>query len=171
MIVKETNSVFNAISFGVFCLDAPSTKAIILSRKDCPGSDVISILIQSDTTSVPPVTLAKSPPLSLVTGADSPVIADSSILAIPSIISPSPGMISPAFTSTISPFFKSLEEIVFSSPFSKTTLACVSFLVFFKVSACALPRPSATASAKLANNKVKNKIMATILLYIRKELP
>ena len=89
IIVKETSRVFNAISLGVFCLDAPSTKEIILSRNEFPCSDVISTLIQSETTVVPPVTDAKSPPLSFVTGADSPVMADSSMLAIPSIISPS----------------------------------------------------------------------------------
>ena len=38
------------------------------------GSDVISTLIQSDTTVVPPVTHEKSPPVSLITGARVPVI-------------------------------------------------------------------------------------------------
>ena len=58
--------------------DAPSTRAIILSRKEPPGSAAILIFSQSDTTVVPPVTDEKSPPASRVTGADSPVIADSS---------------------------------------------------------------------------------------------
>ena len=57
---------------------------------------------------VPPVTELKSPPDSLTTGADSPVIADSSTDAIPSMTSPSPGIISPADTMTISPFFSSV---------------------------------------------------------------
>jgi hypothetical protein len=38
-----------------------------------------------------------------MTGADSPVIADSSTDATPSTISPSPGMNSPAVTTTSSP--------------------------------------------------------------------
>ena len=106
-----------------------------------------------------------------MTGADSPVIADSSTLAIPSIISPSLGINSPALTSTISPFFSSLLDTSFSDSSSKIKRAFVSFFVLFKVSACALPRPSATDSAKFANNNVTNKIIATIALYRLKLLP
>ena len=60
-------------------------------------------LIQSESTRVPPVTAERSPPDSRMTGADSPVIADSSTEATPSMISPSPGMNSPASTITTSP--------------------------------------------------------------------
>ena len=42
---------------------------------------MISTSNQSEATEVPPITLLKSPPLSLITGADSPVIADSSTVA------------------------------------------------------------------------------------------
>ena len=52
---------------------------------------------------MPPVTELRSPPDSRMTGADSPVIADSSTLATPSTTSPSPGMTSPASTTTRSP--------------------------------------------------------------------
>ncbi len=62
------------------------------------------ILIQSEITFVPPVTAVRSPPDSRMTGADSPVIADSSTEATPSMISPSDGMNSPAFTITMSSF-------------------------------------------------------------------
>ena len=48
---------------------------------------------------VPPVTAERSPPVSRMTGADSPVMADSSTEAMPSITSPSPGITSPASTS------------------------------------------------------------------------
>ncbi|COY09257.1 Uncharacterised protein [Mycobacterium tuberculosis] len=44
----------------------------------------------------------RSPPDSRITGADSPVIADSSTEAMPSMISPSDGIVSPAETSTTS---------------------------------------------------------------------
>ena len=54
-------------------------------------------------TRVPPVTALRSPPDSRITGADSPVIADSSTVAMPSITVPSPGIISPASTTTTSP--------------------------------------------------------------------
>ncbi len=53
-------------------------------------------LIWSESTRVPPVTAERSPPASRMTGADSPVIADSSTDATPSTISPSLGMNSPA---------------------------------------------------------------------------
>ena len=82
---------------------APSTRAIIRSRKVSPGSEVIWTTIRSDRTTVPPVTAHRSPPDSLITGADSPVIADSSTVASPSITSPSPGMTWPAWTTTWSP--------------------------------------------------------------------
>ena len=58
---------------------------------------------RSESTRVPPVTALRSPPDSRMTGADSPVIADSSTEAMPSITVPSPGMSSPASTTTTSP--------------------------------------------------------------------
>ena len=51
---------------------APSTSAIIRSMKVSPGLEVIWITIRSDSTFVPPVTALRSPPLSRMTGADSP---------------------------------------------------------------------------------------------------
>ena len=134
-MVKLTRRVFKAISLGVFCLDAPSTSEIILSKKEWPGSEVIRIFNQSDTTVVPPVTEEKSPPASLVTGADSPVIADSSTEAIPSITSPSLGISSPASTNTTSPFFNWEAGITVSFPALSRIRAVVSFFVFFNVSA------------------------------------
>jgi len=55
------------------------------------------------------VTELKSPPDSRITGADSPVIADSSTEATPSITSPSAGMKSPASTRNASPLRSSAE--------------------------------------------------------------
>ena len=52
---------------------------------------------------MPPVTALRSPPDSRITGADSPVTADSSTEAMPSITVPSPGISSPASTTTTSP--------------------------------------------------------------------
>ena len=62
-----------------------------------PGAAVIRTLMRSDSTVVPPVTAERSPPASRMTGADSPVIADSLTEAKPSMISPSLGMMSPGF--------------------------------------------------------------------------
>ena len=68
-----------------------------VQETSCPDSAVTRIMISvADSTRVPPVTALRSPPLSRMTGADSPVMADSSTVAAPSITSPSAGMMSPA---------------------------------------------------------------------------
>src|SRR5438477_7263976 len=156
MIVNPASRMLSAISFGVFCRSAPSTRAIMRSRKVSPGLAVILTLIRSDKTRVPPVTAERSPPASRMTGADSPVIADSSTEATPSIISPSEGINSPADTETRSPA-ASLELGTLSSwPLPSRRLAMVSERALRRVSACALPRPSAMASAKFANTTVNH---------------
>ena len=101
MMVMPASRMFSAISFGVFCRSAPSTRAIMRSRKVEPCAAVMRTLSQSETTSVPPVTAERSPPDSRMTGADSPVMAASLTEAMPSITSPSEGIRSPASTSTI----------------------------------------------------------------------
>ncbi len=112
---------------------------------------------------MPPVTALRSPPLSRMTGADSPVMADSSTEAIPSTTSPSPGMMPLASTTTRSPLRRREAGIISSLARGITSggagqvrsfLAMVSCRILRSVSACALPRPSATASAKLANTTV-----------------
>ena len=93
--MRPASRIVSAISFGVFWRDAPSTSAIMRSRKVPPGSAVTRTTIQSESTWVPPVTAERSPPDSRMTGADSPVIADSFTEATPSTTSPSPGIMSP----------------------------------------------------------------------------
>ena len=109
-IERLARRMFRAISLGVFCRDAPSTSRIILSTNVSPGREVIFTTMRSLSTRVPPVTALRSPPCSRMTGADSPVIADSSTEAMPRTISPSPGMISPAETTTKSPRVRSAED-------------------------------------------------------------
>ena len=150
--VRLASRMLSAISLGVLRRSAPSTSEIMRSRNEWPGSWVISTTIRSDSTRVPPVTALRSPPDSRMTGADSPVIADSSTEAIPSITVPSPGMISPASTTTTSPLTSS--EAFFSVPSS--IRATVSCRIERSVSACARPRPSANASAMLANTTVSH---------------
>src|ERR1700719_114831 len=100
------------------------------SRNVSPGFEVILILIQSDNTFVPPVTALRSPPDSRMTGALSPVMTDSSTVAMPSMTSPSPGMTSPALQTTTSPA-RSFDEDTFSiRPPSARRLAMVSVLGF-----------------------------------------
>ena len=108
---------------------------------------------------MPPVTALRSPPLSRITGALSPVMALSSTEATPSTTSPSAGMKSPASTSTRSPLRSVRGRRPGRTCASRLGLgellglhvACAPCAA---TSACALPRPSAIASAKLANSTV-----------------
>ena len=152
--MRPARRMSSAISFGVFWRLAPSTSAIIRSRKLSPAFAVTRTTISSERTRVPPVTAERSPPDSRITGADSPVIADSSTLAIPSTTSPSAGITSPAVTTTSSPT-SSLELGTSSTaPPGDLRRALVSARVRRSAAAWALPRPSAMASAKLAKSTV-----------------
>ena len=111
--------------------------------------------IRSERTLVPPVTAERSPPDSRMTGADSPVMADSSTEAMPSMISPSEGMKSLASQTTMSPLFSSAAATSSSVPSGRSRRASVSERILRSVSAWALPRPSAMASAKLAKITVR----------------
>ena len=157
MIVRPASRMFSAISFGVFCRSAPSTSAIMRSRKVEPCVAVMRTLIQSDSTRVPPVTAERSPPLSRMTGADSPVIAelidgcdafDHVAVAgdqIAGLDQHDVALLQLAVRHTTCQF------VAFSVA---SRLAAVSVRALRSVAACALPRPSATASAKLANSTV-----------------
>ena len=160
-MVSPASRIDSAISFGVFWRSAPSTSAIIRSRNVSPGLAVIRTAISSLSTRVPPVTADRSPPDSLMTGADSPVIADSSTVAMPSMISPSPGMTSPAVTMHTSPSRSWADDRSEIVPSSARTRAMVSARVRRRAAACALPRPSAMASAKFANSTVNQSHAAT----------
>ena len=125
------------------------------SRNVSPGFELIRTRIWSDRTRVPPVTALRSPPDSRMTGADSPVIADSSTEAAPETTSPSPGISSPASMRTTSPL-RNCEAGTESTASPTTFFACVSVFERRRNSAWALPRPSATASAKFANSTVNH---------------
>ncbi len=87
-------------------------------------------------------------------------MADSSTLAMPSMISPSPGIISPADTTHSSSSWSWGLGTSTISPLRRTW-AIVSERALRSESACALPRPSAIASAKLANSTVNHSQAAT----------
>src|SRR5690349_610248 len=164
MIVRLAIRILSAISLGVFWRLAPSTSAIMRSRNVSPGLALICTTIQSESTRVPPVTALRSPPLSRITGADSPVMADSSTEATPSTTSPSPGITSPASTRTRSPLRRSGAATSCTAPrrsWLASLLARVVVRALRSVSACALPRPSAMASAKLAKTTVNHSQTAT----------
>jgi hypothetical protein len=156
--VSPASRIPSAISLGVLRRSAPSTSAIMRSRKLSPGSCVISTTIRSERTRVPPVTALRSPPDSRITGADSPVTADSSTDAMPSMTVPSPGMSSPASTTTTSPLCSCAAG--FSPPSRRW--ATVSVRIARSAAACALPRPSASASARFANTTVSHSQSATV---------
>ena len=155
-MVSTASRIVRAISFGVFWRLAPSTNVIMRSRKVCPGSAVISTTIRSDSTVVPPVTAERSPPDSRMTGADSPVIADSSTEATPSMISPSEGMGSPASQTTRSPLASADAGTISSVPSGRRRRAVASERILRSAEAWAFPLPSAIASAKLAKITVRN---------------
>ena len=129
-----------------------------------PGFWVTCTTIRSESTRVPPVTADRSPPDSRMTGADSPVMADSSTLAMPSMTSPSPGMVCPASTTTMSPCRNSGAGTDSTRPGCTGSPGCqpvrrsatVSVLARRSAAACAFPRPSATASARLAARTVSH---------------
>ena len=131
------------------------------SRNVSPGLAVMRTTIWSDSTRVPPVTAERSPPDSRITGADSPVMADSSTLAMPSMISPSPGIISPADDDALVAELELAGWAPRRCCPSRRTWATVSERALRSESACALPRPSAMASAKLANSTVNHSHAAT----------
>ena len=89
-----------------------------------------------------------------MTGADSPVMALSSTDATPSMMSPSAGITSPAATRTMSPLRSDGRRHDFVGPVRALALGDRLGLGPRSVSACALPRPSAIASAKLAKSTV-----------------
>jgi hypothetical protein len=165
--VIAASRMFSAISLGVLRRSAPSTSAIMRSRKLLPGSAVIWTTIRSDSTWVPPVTALRSPPLSRITGADSPVMADSSTEATPSMTVPSPGITSPALTTTTSPRRSSDARLSLPS----RSRATVSVRSARRAAAWALPRPSASASAKLANTTVSHSQTATVKVNHQGSLP
>ena len=156
-MVSPESRIVRATSLGVLRRLAPSTRAIIRSTNVSPGLAVTRTTSQSETRRVPPVTAERSAPASRITGADSPVMAASSTDAMPSITSPSAGIRSPDFTMTWSPRRSSVANTDTKSRWSvgsRSRFARVSSRVPRSASACALPRPSAIASAKLANKTV-----------------
>ena len=130
------------------------------SRKLSPGLAVLRTRRKSEISDVPAVTEENmSVPGSFLTGADSPVIADSSTKATPSMTSPSVGMSSPLSTRTTSSFRRADAATCSMPPELFTRLATSSVFVRRSVAAFALPRPSASASAKFANHTVNRRMM------------
>ena len=162
--VREASRILSAISLGVLRRLAPSTRDIMRSRKVSPVLEATRTISQSDSRRVPPVTALRSPPASRMTGALSPVMADSSTEAMPSTMSPSDGMGSPASTRNRSPRARALAgtwATAASRRGAASFLATTSRRRPLRAAAWALPRPSAMASAKLAKRMVAHSQTAT----------
>ena len=86
------------------------------------------------------------------------------MVAMPSMISPSVGIISPVSQINTSPLINEDELTTFIS-LAIIFFAGVSSRVLRREFACAFPRASAIASAKFANNKVRNRITNIEKLY------
>ncbi len=159
-MVSAASRMSSAISFGVFCRLAPSTSAIIRSRKASPGLAVTSTTIQSDRTWVPPVTELRSPPASRITGALSPVIAASLTEAMPSTTVAVGGdevaRLHQHQVALAQRRGRDDVEVVRRRSGCGSRLACRSRRALRREAACALPRPSAMASAKFANSTVNH---------------
>ena len=154
--------MLRAISFGVFCRFAPSTRAIIRSMKLSPGRWVMRTTMRSERTFVPPVTAERSPPDSRITGADSPgdrrLVDAGDALDDVAVAGDRPGRPrrrrwspwrrSGAGTSS------SVRRRVAPGVHVVSRRAVVSCRARRSVCAWALPRPSATASARLAKTTV-----------------
>ena len=158
MIVSAASRMVSAISFGVFCRAAPSTSAIIRSTNDSPGlrRDLHDDPVGQHGRAAGDRRCGRRPTRGS-TGADSPVMADSSTVAMPSTTSPSPGI-----------DLARLDDHEVADPqlgaghlaprrrrraagARRSPSWCAR-----SDSACALPRPSATASARLANSTVNH---------------
>ena len=153
---------------------------IIRSIKVSPGLTVTRTTTQSDKTRVPPVTEEKSPPDSRMTGADSPVMADSSTEATPAITSPSAAITSLASAIKISPLRNCVADTsseggsaskLLGISVALSFLAQVSFFKPLNDAACALLRPSAKASAKFANKTVNQSQSMTHKIKLEEASP
>ena len=106
MNVSAASRMVSAISFGVFWRCAPSTmrdhavqEAVALLHRDADDDAVAEDARAAGDGAAVAAALADD-------GADSPVMADSSTLAMPSTTSPSAGIMSPASQTTRSPFLQ-----------------------------------------------------------------
>ncbi len=135
-MVSPDRRIESAISFGVRCRFAPSTRAIIRSRNVSPGLAVMQMVRVSLVIVVPPVTLLlMSVPGSLRTAADSPVMTASLTYATPAMTSPSPAIVSPSRTTMTSPARRREEPTSSNVPSSQRRWASVSERVLRRLAA------------------------------------
>ncbi len=154
MIVSPTSRMCSAISLASSAAPRPRPARSCGRGTTRPGSAVMRTTMRSESTLVPPVTAERSPPLSRMTGADSPVMADSSTEAMPSMTSPSPGIELARLDDDRVALAQRGRRHRLLAAVHRACARVVSLRILRSVAACALPRPSATASAKLAKRTV-----------------
>ena len=154
MIVRVVRRIDRAISFGVFCRDAPSTSAIIRSMKVSPGLQVTRTTIRSESTVVPPVTAHRSPPDSRMTGrrlaGDRRLVDGRDALDDVTVARDD---LTGLDDDVVAEEERGAGHLLLRAVLASRR-AVVSVRVRRSVSAWALPRPSATASARLAKSTV-----------------
>ena len=133
-----------SLAMGAFEPDASSTRRTICERVVSSPTFVARILKKPDRFIVAPTT---SPPTDLSFGTLSPVIADSSIDAPPSVITPSVGTASPGRTTMMSPTRTSSTGILCSTPFRSTDALLGARSMSFEMASEV--RPFARASKNL----------------------
>ena len=162
MIVSPASRMLSAISFGVFCRLAPSTSAIIRSRKRLARlrRDAHDDLVGEHARAAGDrrAVAARLADHRRRLAGDRRLVDRGDAL---DRSSPSPGISSPAATTHSSPTVELGSAAPRSCRRRSRTRATVSARVLRSVSACALPRPSATASAKFANSTVNHSHAAT----------
>ena len=157
MMVSPASRIVRAISFGVFCRLAPSTRAIMRSRKVSPGLDVM----RTDDL------VREHPGPARDRGAVAAALADDRcrLARDGGLVDRGDALDHVAVAGDHLPggHHAEVAELQLRSRASprvgrrvRRTLAIVSALVRRSVAACALPRPSAMASAKLANSTVNH---------------
>ena len=155
--------MLSAISFGVFWrLGALDERDHAVEEASRPGCAVTRTTIWSERTRVPPVTAERSPPDSRITGADSPVMADSSTRrdALDHVAVGRDHLASGDDDDVAERELDArhlLERAVAGASLGDggPRGSCGAS------SACALPAPSATASAKFAKSTVNHSQAAT----------
>ena len=156
MIVRPARRMVSAISLGVFWRSAPSTRAIMRSRKVSPGSEVMRTAIWSESTlraagDGAAVAAALADHRRRLAGdrrlVDRGDALDDVAVAGDDLAGRDDHDVAAAQLG---------RRDLLDRRRRSRRLAKVSVLILRSASACALPRPSAIASAKLANSTVNH---------------
>ena len=155
-MVRPASRMLRAISFGVFCRLGALDQGDHPVEEALAGSVVMRTTMRSESTRVPPVTPSGRRRTRGSPGRDSPVMAlsstDGDALDHLAVAGDQLAGLAHAHVALVAARWRT--SLLDAAVGSCTTLAVVSARVLRRVSAWALPRPSAMASAKLAKSTV-----------------